>query len=1391
MKQYIRQTILLCLLLLSTGTWAQEVVGPDGPDGPSTGKKTITVTQATGGTISPAGNSDGKVTVNGGTDQAFTIIAAGGYEIGSILADGITLSDVTIAGSISYTYIYTNIKEDHTLTAVFRPVRFDLTASAAKGGSIVPLFAQVPKGGSQAFTITTDEGYEIADIKLDGASQGVVSPFVLTDVVEKHTIEVAFKGVDCQVTWDAVAHGTLTVMKKENGTASGIEQGKAVPYGTELEVTVTPDEGYRLSSLTAGGVSLKGNTFIVKGDVELTATVEKIVCTVTVKSPDGGKLTVTDGQTTLLPGTHQIEYGMQLELSQEATAGHEFKAYSVEPADALSGTMVTVKKDISISASFTVKQFAVTVTAPEASAGMLTINGAPAVTASYDYGTVLVLGNTAAGGKFFEGYEVEPVSALSGNKLTVTGEVSLGIRFKDAVSEPDGPYTVTYASPLIVKDGNASVSNGSKVTKGTLLTLLVANTNTQRLTSLTANGNPVDFLTAGGMNTAVYEVNGAVAFALGMEQNTYPVVMQAPEGGVLEASIGGSAVVSGERYPYGSVVAVKATPNEGYSLTRILAGGQDITVSRSIRLTEDLLLSVLFTRDEVIGTNPDPGNPDPDAPLGIDLTPQEVVYNREVQSFVVRTLPGGITDDISVTYYLDGKAVVPREAGVYDVKLKRPADGRLAAFEQLVKGGLTIGRATPQIMKIDYVEEQVAGLLASTTATLKGGSAVWLSKKVNGVFAWNDLSAEGDKLKTDASGYRDVVFTPDDRRNYNTASGKVYLQVVGKPGMNRRITLTAEEGGEAAFYNGDMPCPDGTIFYDGMALTLKAEASAGYCFKGFDINGTLYSSNPYTLTVATDLIVTARFEKKNDPFSPVAGLQVKITPPVSLVYDGRSKQVSVSSTPPVEGWRVEYRDKDDKAVIPVNAGTYRILVNRDEDDRWLACQTVSSLVIEKATPEIVTAPLAGTLVIGALLEDAVLEGGLAEADGFGVVPGRFAWSEPRTAVTGDSEHLVRFSPSDADNFFPVVVNVEVKTLPTPQPVVITYGQAAGGMLVVKSDDDGKTIASGSIVTSGTKVRIETKADEYFRFEKLLIGEADYTVDALGNQGVVVREVYTSANIEARFVRTSYPPDPDDPDIPDDPETPDDPDTPDIPDVPDTPDPGPSEFTVWVRSTGLGTVTPGTTTVEKGGSLDFVITPGHSQQLADVRLNGNSVGAVTRYNLRNIQGNTTVEAVFCNIGVPVYTLNSRTVGKGGFVTPGCVRVPEGSNHQFIIHTEKNNVLEKVEVGTEKTLKPVGKPGSYIFSNVKGDSVLVATFSIPTDMKIITIDDGERLYSIRNCLYVHPSVTSSVLRIYRMNGQLFRLFKLSGGRVVSSLPDGVYVAELNEDGQVIRRKVRICR
>lgn len=61
-RTIIQGILCLFLLMLSYATVAQDIVGPDGPDDPSTLEKYITVTQHENGTILPKGK-DGKVTL--------------------------------------------------------------------------------------------------------------------------------------------------------------------------------------------------------------------------------------------------------------------------------------------------------------------------------------------------------------------------------------------------------------------------------------------------------------------------------------------------------------------------------------------------------------------------------------------------------------------------------------------------------------------------------------------------------------------------------------------------------------------------------------------------------------------------------------------------------------------------------------------------------------------------------------------------------------------------------------------------------------------------------------------------------------------------------------------------------------------------------------------------------------------------------------------------------------------------------------------------------------------------------------------------------------------------------------------------------------------------------
>ena len=69
-----------------------------------------------------------------------------------------------------------------------------ITATAGTGGSISPSGAvTVADGADKTFTITPNSGYEIADVKVDGISQGAIPSYTFPDVKANHSIAATFR----------------------------------------------------------------------------------------------------------------------------------------------------------------------------------------------------------------------------------------------------------------------------------------------------------------------------------------------------------------------------------------------------------------------------------------------------------------------------------------------------------------------------------------------------------------------------------------------------------------------------------------------------------------------------------------------------------------------------------------------------------------------------------------------------------------------------------------------------------------------------------------------------------------------------------------------------------------------------------------------------------------------------------------------------------------------------------------------------------------------------------------------------------------------------------------------------------------------------------------------
>ena len=184
---------------------------------------------------------------------------------------------------LRFAFVYTgkggsNLSLDNVqLYAEERDNYVAVTASAGEGGAIDPAGQTlVKKGTSKTFTVTPAQGYEIANVTVDGTDLGPISYYTFQRVGVDHTISATFQ--KAQQSGDTV---TLTTTASDGGTVAPAGQTTYVS-GQAVDVTFTPDQGYQLAS-----VKVNGRTASVTGNV-LTLTMDQsyAVSAVFEKIPD-------------------------------------------------------------------------------------------------------------------------------------------------------------------------------------------------------------------------------------------------------------------------------------------------------------------------------------------------------------------------------------------------------------------------------------------------------------------------------------------------------------------------------------------------------------------------------------------------------------------------------------------------------------------------------------------------------------------------------------------------------------------------------------------------------------------------------------------------------------------------------------------------------------------------------------------------------------------------------------------------------------------------------------------------------------------------------------------------------------------------------------------------
>ena len=181
-----------------------------------------------GGKVNPEGVN--KVVF--GTDITISIIPETGYEIDELLVDGLPVTTV-------HQYKFTHINAHHTIQATFKLKTYTITAKADQGGSISPDGIRlVQHGETVTYSILPDEAYAIADILVDGKSQGTSKNFTFTKVSANHSIRAIFIKKFFTVTITASEGGNV-----EPSGVITVEGGKSKP------IVITPDSAFFVSTI--------------------------------------------------------------------------------------------------------------------------------------------------------------------------------------------------------------------------------------------------------------------------------------------------------------------------------------------------------------------------------------------------------------------------------------------------------------------------------------------------------------------------------------------------------------------------------------------------------------------------------------------------------------------------------------------------------------------------------------------------------------------------------------------------------------------------------------------------------------------------------------------------------------------------------------------------------------------------------------------------------------------------------------------------------------------------------------------------------------------------------------------------------------------------------------
>ncbi len=190
----------------------------------------------------------------------------------------------------------------------------------------------------------------------------------------------------------------------------------------------------------------------------------------------------------------------------------------------------------------------------------------------------------------------------------------------------------------------------------------------------------------------------------------------------------------------------------------------------------------------------------------------------------------------------------------------------------------------------------------------------------------------------------------------------------------------------------------------------------------------------------------------------------------------------------------------------------------------------------------------------------------------------------------------------------------------------------------------------------------------------------------------------------------------------------------------------------------GSISPGSVTVNAGESQTFSISPDDHYHVADVMVDGVSVGPVTAYTFNEVNANHTVNAAFA---VNTYTISASAGAYGNISPSGLSSVAYGSGLTYTITPDAGHHVTNVLVDGQS----MGALQSYTFGNVAANHTIGAVFSINTYTITASAGTGGTI------------APSGQIIVTGGSSQTFTLTANEGYQIEALVVDGVSMGALN--------------